>query len=174
MSIIINCSWLHCLCLAVRVQDRAAANCNGSTVGLHNPNASIWTEARRACAPGAADATSAPGYGPPPIVLCNSFDAVPCSARAYWSRMSKFVCMRQASLCSCIAGPVSGARFQQPSRVRSPQPFQKARMVQRNPETTLRSSVVLLFICSVSESAAFPQDTKRGLRTFVRKWSFTS
>ena len=29
---------MHCLCLAVRVQDRVAANCNGSILGLHNPN----------------------------------------------------------------------------------------------------------------------------------------
>ena len=162
-----NCSWLYCKFLTGRVQDRAAANCNGSIVSLHSPSASIWTETLRACAPGAAVVTSAPGKGPPPIVLCNSFDAVLCSASAYWSRMSKFVCMRHASLCSCIAAVIAW------SLDNVPQPFQKPRMVQRNPETTLRSGVALPLICSVSESVAFPQNTKRGLRTFVRKWSFT-
>ena len=42
-----------------------------------------------------------------PLTLHSCFDAVPCSARAYWSRMSTFVCMRQASLCSCIAAVIA-------------------------------------------------------------------
>ena len=85
------------------VQDRAAANWIGSNVGLHSPSASIYTETLRACAPGAPVSTSIPGKEPPPIVRCKRVIAVPCNASAYWSRMSKFVCIRQASLCSCMA-----------------------------------------------------------------------
>ena len=60
VSIIMACSRIHVHYYS-SVHDRVAANCTGSMLGLHNPNASICTEARRACAPGAADATSAPG-----------------------------------------------------------------------------------------------------------------
>ena len=44
-------------------------------------------------------------YGPPSIVFCSIFEAVPCNASAYWSRM--FVCMRHASLCSFIAADIA-------------------------------------------------------------------
>ena len=88
---------------AALVQDRVAMTRTGSIVGLQSPSASICTEILPACAPGAPVRTSAPGKEPPPIVRCNMVDAVPCNARAYWSRTSKLDFIRQASLCSCIA-----------------------------------------------------------------------
>ena len=83
------------------------SNCIGSIEGLQRPNASMWTEARRACGPCAAAATSALGYGLPPIVFCSILEAVPCSANAYWSNISMLVFIRHASLCSCIAAVIA-------------------------------------------------------------------
>ena len=88
---------------ATLVQDRVAMTLTGSIVGLQSPSASICTEILPACGPGAPVRTSLPGKVPPPIVRCNMVDAVPCNARAYWSRISKLDFIRQASLCSCIA-----------------------------------------------------------------------
>ena len=87
-----------------------ALNCTGSIEGLQSPKASMWTEARRARGPCAAAATSALGYGSPPTVFCNIFEAVPCSANAYWSKISKLVFIRHASLCSCIAAVIAWSR----------------------------------------------------------------
>ena len=61
----------------------------------------------RARGPCAAAATSALGYGLPPIVFCSILEAVPCSANAYWSNISRLVFIRHASLCSCIAAVIA-------------------------------------------------------------------
>ena len=71
---------IHCILHTGCSQDRAVANCNGSIEGLNSPNASIWTEARRVCVPGAAAITSALGYGPPPlsfVIILMPFRVVP-------------------------------------------------------------------------------------------------
>ena len=86
------------------------SNCIGSIEGLQRPNASMWTEARRARGPCAAAATSALGYGLPTNVFCSILDAVLCSASTYWSNISRFVFIRYASLCSSIAAVIAWSR----------------------------------------------------------------
>ena len=88
----------------------ALSNSIGSREGLQRPSASMWTEARRARGPCASAATSAFGYGLPPIVFCSILEAVPCSANAYWSNISRFVFIRHVSLCNCIAAVIAWSR----------------------------------------------------------------
>ena len=104
---VINCLYNPLKTSRMLVLHCGVSNCTGSIEGLQSPNASMWTEARRARGPCAAAATSALGYGLPPIVFCSILEAVPCSANAYWSKISRLVFIRHASLCSCIAAVIA-------------------------------------------------------------------
>ena len=105
---VINCLYNPLKTSRMLVLTCGVSNCTGSIEGLQSPNASMWTEARRARGPCAAAATSALWYGPPPIVFCSILEAVPCSAKAYWSKISRLVFIRHASLCNRIATLGSG------------------------------------------------------------------
>ena len=43
--------------------------------------------------------------------LSSMLEAVPWSAKAYWSKISRFVFIRHTSLCSCIAAVIAWSRY---------------------------------------------------------------